>query len=88
MMIPALLQTPAALLGLRWIKHPRIIGLIGLALAMYAIRPDTGDGRFMDTGFLFRNPRIWYVPILVSLLYVGDYLLPYLSKRYSVFSKC
>lgn len=81
-MIPAILQSPAALLALRWKKKYYIPPLVGLALIVYAIRPDS-DGRFFDTSFLFNNPRIWYVPILAVLLWCGDYLVPMVRRRYT-----
>jgi uncharacterized membrane protein len=86
MMIPALLQTPAALLGLRFAKKFYVLGLVVVAVCVYLVRPDS-DGRFFDTSFLFYNPRIWYVPTLAGLLYLCDYLLPFLVHRYPLLSQ-
>jgi hypothetical protein len=79
-MVAAILQTPMAIIGLRWAKHPATFILIGFAVAVVAIRPDTEK---ISLDFLLTNPRLWYVPLLAGLLWCGDYVLPRLIIRSS-----
>lgn len=86
-MWPGLACSPVALLGMRLRKSWTTPVLIASALILYLVRPD-GDARFFDPDFFLTQPRIWYVPILVVLLWCGDYLVPWLGGRNSFRAKC
>jgi hypothetical protein len=86
----ALLQSPSALLGVNFISHRWWKTAICAALAVYFYfqRGDVGLGKdFLNTDFLFNNPRVWYAPILAGLLYLNDYLLPRVFDRHPVRSE-
>lgn len=83
-MFPAILTTPAALLGWHISKrYWQFAALAALAFFLYYIRHDVqGGSDFINIHFLSTNPRTWYVPLLICILYFSDYLLPQLLRKY------
>jgi hypothetical protein len=66
MMIPALLTTPIALVGVRINKWT--LGFIGIGIVLFFIRPDAFRGW---TIYLIKtSTRWWYLPALTLTLYV------------------
>jgi hypothetical protein len=84
-MIPGILTTPVALLGIRLTKkYHRALIFTGVAGMLYYIRPDVQSSSDYGLSFFLDQPRLWYVPLLGVLLYTCDYLLPFLFKRFPV----
>lgn len=80
MMIPAILVTPIALVGIIRHKWYVVLGFIILAVGFFLIRPDA-DRSFWNVEQLFYSSRWYYLPILTGILLVFDRLLPYLTIR-------
>jgi 4-amino-4-deoxy-L-arabinose transferase-like glycosyltransferase len=87
--IPALLTTPISLVGVRLVnwkfskKTKIIIGIATLIIVavIYLIRPDAG--RHWTIHQIFQSGRWFYVPCIAALLYIFDYLLPILDRRFN-----
>jgi hypothetical protein len=85
----ALLTTPISIFGIRLVnwkfskKTKIIIGLMTLILVaiIYLIRPDAG--RHWTIYQIFQSGRWAYVPCIAALLYIYDYLLPILDRRFA-----
>jgi hypothetical protein len=65
LMIPALLTTPIALVGLRLNRWT--LGLVGVGLLFFFIRPDAFRGWSLSQLGIFT--RWWYLPALTLILY-------------------
>ena len=81
-------MSPVALIGAR-IKKKNLYPIIlmgGIAVGMFLIRPDSGRD-FFNFKFLINAHRMWYVPILISLLYWFEFMVPFIESRYSKFRK-
>jgi uncharacterized membrane protein len=87
--IPALLTTPISAVGIRLVnwkfskKTKIIIGISALILVaiIYLIRPDAG--RQWTFHQFIQSSRWFYVPCIAALLYIFDYLLPILDRRFN-----
>jgi hypothetical protein len=92
-MLPAILCTPVAIVGIDWFgawkesKKKRsivvapIAGLIVMAGVMYLMRGDVGvRPGFGSVQMFLHEPRLWYLPIMAALMYITWYLLPWLEK--------
>jgi hypothetical protein len=87
--IPALLTTPISLVGIRfvnWKLTGRIKILIALSIliavaVIYLVRSDAG--RHWTIQQVFHSSRWFYVPFIAVLLYIFDYLLPILDRRFN-----
>ncbi len=82
MMIPAIMTTPIALAGVRFNKWA--IGLIGIGVLSFFIRPDAFRG--WSVGQLATFTRWWYLPALASILYITKWENTYSSLRSSYHS--
>ena len=86
--IPALLTTPISIVGIRLVnwnfsKQKKIllsISVLFVVAIIYLIRPDAGRNWSFQQVFL--SSRWFYVPFITALLYVFDYLLPFLDGRF------
>lgn len=87
MMIPAILTTPIALVGLKIIKQNKYVlsGFIIGAIVFYLIREDSSRGWTFQQ--FLTSPRWWYLPILTSILYVTEYFGYFNKKRESHVNK-
>jgi len=66
MMIPAVMTTPIALVGIRLNKWT--LGLIALGVVFFFIRPDAFRGWTISQVLI--SPRWWYLPALTYILYI------------------
>jgi hypothetical protein len=78
--IPAIITTPIAVIGVKITKKRLwLVGIaVVLALGFYFLRPDAG--RNWTFGQILNSPRWFYVPILTSMLYFWDYILPNIGR--------
>lgn len=81
--IPALLSTPVALTGIKFIKQKWFVTLsvIAIAVILFYLRPDTE--RFTNTSGLemwLYSSRFWYIPALAIILYFYEFILPKLRR--------
>ena len=82
MMIPAVMTTPIALVGVRLNKWT--IGLIGIGVLFFFIRPDAFRGWSISQVEIF--PRWWYLPALTCILYITKWENFYSSLRSAIAS--
>ena len=82
MMIPALVTTPIALVGVRLNKWT--IGLIGIGALFFFIRPDAFRGWSITQLVVFT--RWWYLPALTLILYITKWQDFFLSLRSDIAS--
>lgn len=68
MMIPALMTTPIAVIGVKVNKW--MLPLIILGVIFFFIRSDAS--RHWTTHLLFISSRLWYLPALTSILYITN----------------
>ena len=87
--IPALLTTPISLVGIRFVNwkltgRTKILIALSILIAVaviYLVRPDAG--RHWTIQQVFHSSRWFYVPFIAVLLYIFDYLLPILDRRFN-----
>lgn len=95
-MIPAILCTPLAVVGIDWVTAWKewkkeydsmvwrfLAVLVGFAGVMYMIRGDLSRPGFGSLGMFFTAPRLWYIPILVVLLYLTYHILPRVEENWT-----
>jgi len=82
MMIPAVMTTPIALIGVRFNKWT--LGLIGIGVVLFFIRPDASRG--WSIALLEVSSRFWYLPAITLILYVTKWRKFYLSLRSAIAS--
>ena len=82
MMIPALMTTPIALVGVRLNKWT--MGLIGLGVLFFFIRPDAFRGWSISQFEIFS--RWWYLPALTIILYITKWENSFSSLRLPIAS--
>jgi len=77
MMIPALMTTPIAVVGVRLNKWT--LGLIALGIVFFFIRPDAFRG--WSISLLQISSRWWYLPALTLVLYLTEWEKYFSSLR-------
>ncbi|HTR81744.1 MAG TPA: hypothetical protein VMM58_08940 [Bacteroidota bacterium] len=82
MMIPALLTTPIALVGVKLNKWA--LGLLALGFVLFLIRPDAFRGWSLLQLGVFS--RFWYLPALTVILYITKWESFYSSLRSDIVS--
>ena len=81
MMIPALFCTPLAIIGMRPKGKIYIAAVTVVALGMFWIRSDLSRPGFFTWDMFIHSPRLWYIPIIATILYLQYYILHYLWMR-------
>ena len=82
MMIPALMTTPIALVGVKANKWA--LGLIGVGVLFFFIRPDAFRG--WQISLMIVSSRFWYLPAVTLILYITKWQKFYSSLRSAIFS--
>ncbi len=83
MMIPALMTTPIALVGVRLNKWT--LGLIGIGVLLFFIRTDASRG-WWSVSVLEASSRWWYLPALTLILYITKWQEFFSSLRSDIAS--
>lgn len=78
MMIPAILTSPIALIGIINHKWKVILGFLIIGLIIYLIREDSGRAWTIEQ--VLNSPRWFYLPFLTVILFIFDRFIPYLDR--------
>ncbi len=85
-----LLSSCTALIGLdlykikqkKYLVFYLLLGVV--AITLYLLRQDVDrTSGFLTLDFIMHAKRLWYVPLLVSVLYLFEYWLPALERAYT-----
>lgn len=85
-LIPAILTTPISLIGMRLEKSQKlwILFIVLFTAGLYLIRPDYDRQSFTNLTIIIHSSRWYYLPAIMLILYLCDFILPYSEKNLNI----